>query len=420
MSSNRAFHSDVAIVGGGPVGLTLSLALAREGLTSTVFDSVDPGRFRGPNFDGRAYAMSLASRRLLESVGVWQRVASHAQPIADILVTDGRVSEGASSLYLRFSSGEFGAEGFGHMVEDRWLRGVLWNQVEACQEVTVRAPCEVIRSEAEGEGVTVQPAGGAEYRSMVVAACDGRSSPAARRAGITRTGWRYRQTALVCAIRHSKPHQGFAHEYFLPSGPFAILPLPGDVSSIVWTEERRAAEYIRRSGPGLFDSELRRRVGGFLGDIEVCSGRWFYPLEFSLADSYVADRLVLVGDSARRIHPIAGQGLNVGLQDIAAFARVVGEAFRRGEDIGRADVLRRYQAARRPAATALAFATDALNRLYSTDGPLLRLARDAGMAAVGSSGVLRRFFMQGAAGGQSRPGGPSAASPPASAPRPPA
>lgn len=402
MHNRLSYDSDIAIVGGGPVGLSLSLALARHGLTCTVFDTVAPRRFRDPEFDGRAYAISLASRRLLESVGVWQRVADRTQPIADILVTDGRVSEGASSLFLRFSSEEFGGDGFGHMVEDRWLRGALWDAAGERNEIEIRAPSEVKGLEIVGEGVAVVPSEGANHRARLCAACDGRASPTARRAGISRTGWRYRQTALVCAIEHEKPHQGFAHEYFLPSGPFAVLPLPGDLSSIVWTEETRAAAYIKRSGPYLFDSELRRRLGGFLGDVEVCGGRWFYPLEFSLADKYIADRLALVGDSAHRIHPIAGQGLNVGFQDVEVIARVVNEAFRRGEDFGRPEVLLRYQSARRPDATALAFATDALNRLFSTEGPLLRLTRDIGMAAVASSGVLRRFFMQRAAGGSSR------------------
>ena len=398
MSPSRKPDCDVAIVGGGPIGLTLALSLAREGVRSVVFDSVQPGKFREAEFDGRAYAISLASRCLLSNIGVWSPIADQARRIDDILVTDGRVSEGASPLFLHFSSAEFGGEGFGHMIEDRWLRNALWDRVEEEASVQVHAPSRVTETRAINGIAVVETESGTRLRAPVIAACDGRFSPCAERLGISRTGWAYGQTALVCAIRHTKSHKGCAHEYFLPAGPFAILPLRGNMSSIVWTEETATADYIRRAGGDVFDLELRRRVGKMLGDLEVCGRRWFYPLEFSLADTYVANRLALVGDAAHRIHPIAGQGLNVGFLDVGVLVETIVDALRRGEDIGASDVLGRYESRRRPDATILALATDALNRLFSRDDPVLRFVRDIGMSAVGRSGPMRRFFMARAAG----------------------
>ena len=389
---------DVAIVGGGPAGLALSLALAREGMRSIVFDAVPPARFRDPEFDGRAYALSLTSRRLLARLGVWQQVRDRACRITDIRVTDGRVGEGVSPLSLRFAEGEVESDGLGHMIEDRFLRNALLDRVEAEPAVTLRAPVAVCDTRAAGPVAEVETASGDVVRARLVAACDGRGSRSARRAGIRRVGWRYRQSALVTAVSHARPHGGVAHEYFLPAGPFAILPLPGNASSIVWVEQPVVAEMLHREGGTLFESELQKRFGGFLGPLEVIGRRWLYGLELSLAETCVAERMVLVGDAAHRIHPIAGQGLNVGYQDVAALAEILAAAGRRGEDPGAAPVLARYQTDRRFDSTALALATDALDRLFSNDRPGLRLARDAGMAAVGRIGPLRRFFMARAAG----------------------
>ena len=394
----NTYDCDVAVVGGGPVGLTLALALTQAGFRCAQFDSVAPERFRDPAFDGRAYAISLASRRLLTGLEIWPQLAGHAQRIDDIIVADGRVSEGASPLFLRFSRGETDSDGFGHMLEDRWLRGALLDRAEAAPGLSFHAPCRIQATRPEGTGITVEAGDGFRLRARLAAACDGRRSPAAERAGITRTGWRYDQTAIVCAVRHEKPHRGIAYEYFLPTGPFAILPLPGNVSSIVWTEDREIAGYLRQAGEAVVETELRRRFGEFLGRVELCSGCWFYPLDISLADHYVSERLALVGDAAHRIHPLAGQGMNVGFADAAALVEVLTEARARGEDIGALDVLERYQARRRFDATMLAFATDGLDRLFSSDRPGLRLLRDLGMAAVGRSGPLRRFFAARAAG----------------------
>jgi len=392
------FDSDVAIVGGGPVGLALSLALARIGLRCALFDGVAPPRFRDPAFDGRAYAISLASRRLLAQLGVWQRVADRSCRIKRILVTDGRPGEGVSPFHLRFDEGEVESDGLGHMVEDRYLRNALLDCVEAEPGIVVRAPCTVVDTSPDGLGAVVATAGGERFRARLVAACDGRASRTARRAGIRRAGRAYRQTAIVCAVAHERPHGGTAHELFLPSGPFAILPLPGDASSIVWVEHPEVAGYLAGEGTGLLAQELRKRFGGFLGRLELTGKRWLYPLELSLAERMFAERTALVGDAAHRIHPIAGQGLNMGYQDVAALSAVLRAAWRRGEDIGDGGVLMRYRSLRRFDATALAAATDMLDRLYSNDQPGLRLARDVGMHMAGRIGPLRRFMMATAAG----------------------
>lgn len=394
----QEFDCDAAVVGGGPVGLCLALALAGAGFRVQGFDPIVPERFRAPDFDGRAYAISRASRNLLTRTGVWQRVAEHACRIDDIAVADGRVSEGASPLFLRFSRGESDLDGFGHMLEDRWLRNALLDRVAEEEAIAYHTPCRIVTVRSGTAGAELETEDGQCVRARIVAACDGRASPTAANAGITRTGWRYDEMAIVCAVEHEKPHRNVAHEYFLPTGPFAILPLPGSRCSIVWTERREIAEYLQRADPDIVDGELRRRFGRFLGPIRVCGKRWFYPLELSLADSYVAPRLALVGDAAHRIHPLAGQGMNVGFADVEALVRTLTEARGRGEDPGALDVLERYQAARRFDATMLALGTDTLDRLFTIDRPGVRLLRDAGMAAVGRIGPLRRFFAGQASG----------------------
>ena len=232
----------------------------------------------------------------------------------------------------------------------------------------------------------------------MIAGCDGRQSGTGRRAGIGRTGWGYGQTALVCAVEHERPHHGIAHQFFMPTGPLAILPLPGNRSSIVWSETDDNARAIAALDDAGFMAVLRPRFGDFLGALRLAGGRFTYPLNLTLADRYVAPRLALVGDAAHGVHPIAGQGLNLGLRDVAALAEVLVTAARRGEDIGGIEVLERYEQWRRPDATALALGMDAVNRLFSNDNPVLRLGRDIGLGLVGAAPGLRRRFVRQAAG----------------------
>ncbi len=256
----------------------------------------------------------------------------------------------------------------------------------------------VTAQEPEAAGITVTLSDGRQLRARMLAGCDGRTSGTAQRAGIARTGWGYGQTAIVCALDHDLPHGGAAYQAFLPSGPLAILPLPGNRSSIVWSEEEAAAKTIMALDDAAFLDVLRPRFGDFLGALRLAGPRFAYPLGLTLANSYVAPRLALVGDAAHGVHPIAGQGLNLGLRDVAALAQVLVEAARRGEDIGAPDVLERYQQWRRPDATALALGMDTVNRLFSNDNPVLRSARTLGLGLVNALPPLRRGFMRQAAG----------------------
>jgi 2-octaprenyl-6-methoxyphenol hydroxylase len=246
--------------------------------------------------------------------------------------------------------------------------------------------------------VSLTLASGAVVKARLLIGCDGRGSGTATRAGIRRTGWAYGQTALVCAVEHALPHHGIAHQFFMPPGPLAILPLPGNRSSIVWSERHADAKRLMAADDAAFLDHLRPRFGDFLGEISLAGQRYAYPLNLTIANAFVAERLALVGDAAHGVHPIAGQGLNLGLRDVGALAQVLAEAKRRGEDFAAADVLARYQSWRRFDTAALALATDGVNRLFSNDNPALRLVRDIGMGAVSAVPGLRRAFMREAAG----------------------
>jgi 2-octaprenyl-6-methoxyphenol hydroxylase len=390
--------SDILIIGGGLNGPLLALAAARSGLSSTVIDALPEATRAEDGFNGKSYALALASVRLLRNLGVWDRVADNAQPMLDIKVSDGRAGEGPSPFFLHFDHAEIEEGPMGHMLEDRFLRRALIEAMRETPEITEISGERVVAQEVDRTGVTVTLACGRALRGRLLVGADGRASGTAARAGIRRTGWRYGQTALVAAIEHALPHHGAAHQFFMPSGPLAILPLPGNVSSIVWSETDETAAQFAALTDEDFIEVLRPRFGDFLGDIRLRGRRYTYPLSLSIANSFVADRLALIGDAAHGVHPVAGQGLNAGLRDVAALAQVLHEASRRGEDIAAADVLMRYQQWRRFDTTTLAMATDMANRLFSNDNPLLRVARDLGMGAIGHMPALRRGFIREAAG----------------------
>lgn len=389
---------DVLIVGGGLNGPALALALASAGITSTVIDARPRTDFGDPEFDGRAYALSLSSRRMLAALGVWADVEEHAQAISEIKISDGRPGEGASPLHLHFDSAEIDEGPMGHILEDRFLRTALLRVMDASPYVEQVSGARVDEQIVEPGFAQVVLDDGRRFRAALIGGCDGRSSAVARRAGINRTGWDYRQTSLVCAIAHERPHDGIAHQFFMPSGPLAILPLPGNCSSIVWTEERRRAEVIAKSSPADYLATLGPRFGDFLGEIELAGKRHSYPLGLTVAESFVAPRIALVGDAAHGIHPLAGQGLNLGLRDVAALAEVLTETFRRGLDLGAVDTLQAYQRWRRFDTALLVGATDGINRLFSNDNPILRAGRDVGLAAVNRMPWLRRGLIREAAG----------------------
>ncbi|MHA6347473.1 FAD-dependent oxidoreductase [Roseivivax sp. CAU 1761] len=398
-SAGPADACDIAIIGGGLNGAALALALARLPLRVALLDKAPPAAQDEAGFDGRAYALARASVRLLERLGLWDDLAPDAQPIAEIKVSDGRLADSGTFLGLHFASGEIEDGPMGQMVEDRHLRRALRARLRDHPRIDWREGCEVTaQTPGPGGMVLALDGGGGTLTAGLAVAADGRRSAAGARAGIRRMGWDYPQTALVCALAHERPHGGVAHQLFLPSGPLAILPLAGNRVSIVWTERRGLAEEINALPDAEYLQVLAPRFGDFLGELRPEGRRHAYPLALDLAQDIVAERLALVGDAAHAVHPIAGQGLNAGLRDIAALAHVVDHARRRGEDVGSVMVLERYAAWRRFDSATLALATDGFNRLFSNDLPGLRLLRDAGMAAVNAMPGLRRAFIREAAG----------------------
>ena len=392
------FDSDILIVGGGLNGPALALALGDTGFDVTMVDALPRGARGEDAFDGRGYALALASQRLLKALGVWTHVGENAQPLLDIRISDGRAGEGPGPFVLEFDHAEIDEGPMGYMVEDRFLSRALTRAVEAHPKVTL-INGETVTAQDIGPGsVTLTLASGKALTGRMVVGCDGRASGTCARAGIKRYGHDYGQTSLVCAIDHELPHQGAAHQFFMPPGPLAILPLPGNQCSIVWTESHAEAARIHTLDDAGYLDELRPRFGSFLGDIQLAGKRFTYPLTLTVAEQFIADRLALVGDAAHGMHPIAGQGLNAGLKDVAALAEVLTLAKRRGEDYGRIDVLERYQQWRRFDVAQMVAVTETTNRLFSNDNPLLRAARDFGLGLTNAMPGLRRGFIREAAG----------------------
>jgi 2-octaprenyl-6-methoxyphenol hydroxylase len=388
-----ATRSELIVVGGGLVGLSLGIACASAGLEVAVIDREDPARMAGEAFDGRTSAIALGSQRILAGIGLWDGIAADAEPIREI-----RVADGDSPLFLHYDHEELGSDPLGYIVENRVLRRALFARARTLPTLRHLAPSGAALCERGRHGVTVTLDDGSVLRGALLAAADGGASPLRRAAGIRTFAWNYPQIAIVCTVRHERPHLGIAVEHFLPAGPFAILPMTGDRSSIVWTENAALAPRLLALGAADFRAELTQRFGDFLGRLEVVGPRWSYKLALMHAARYGAERLVLVGDAAHVIHPIAGQGLNLGLRDVAALAELIVDTRRLGLDIGNGDVLARYERWRRFDNTALAAVTDGLNRLFSNTVPPLVLARDAGLAAVNRLKPLRRLFMQHAMG----------------------
>jgi len=390
------YDTDIVIAGGGLNGLSMALAARAGGFTVTLIDPMPQKVRANAAFDGRSYALAIASQRVLSALGVWEHIADPS-PILGIKVTDGRAGETPSPLMLAFDHAEIEEGPMGYMVEDRKLRPALLTAAAVAGVVQIDKD-SVVGEHADAHGNEVTLASGKTLNARLLVACDGKRSAIATRAGIKRTGWAYKQTALVCAVQHEKPHNGIAHQFFMPPGPLAILPLTDNRASIVWSENSARAAAIQAMSDAEYLEELRPRFGAFLGDIALAGDRFTYPLALSIASRFVDDRLALVGDAAHVVHPIAGQGLNAGLKDVAALAEVLTDAKRRGEDIGRSDVLSRYQQWRRFDTAALAIATDGFNRLFSNDNGLLRTVRDIGLAATNALPGLRRGLIREAAG----------------------
>jgi 2-octaprenyl-6-methoxyphenol hydroxylase len=394
-------------MGAGPVGGTLACRLASAGVSVALVDQAVLPPMENPAFDGRAYAIAAGSRALLEEAGLWDVLDVPPNPILDIRVSDGRVGRAASRLHLHFDHREAGDEPFGWMVEARSLRKALNARFPRQAGLHLFAPATgvVERSDA---GCLVRLKDGPVIDCRLVVAAEGRHSPLRERARIPVTRIPYDQTAIVCAVAHELPHCGLALEHFLPAGPFAALPMgpsvdaePGGaahVSAIVWTERTRAAAGFMTLDDGRFAREVGRRLGGHLGVVRAVGRRWSYPLSAMIAHRYVDTRLALAGDAAHGIHPIAGQGLNLGFRDGIALAGLIVDAVRDGEDVGGAALLGRYQRVRQADNLLMFGMTDGLDRLFSSDRRLVRVARDLGIGAVDRLGPLKRVFMRRAMG----------------------
>ena len=395
-SSDASF--DAVIAGGGLAGLSLALAL-RHGLGDTARLAVADPAFASParrSTDMRASAFAAGARRLLETVGVWARVAGDAQPMLAMEITDSRLGDAARPVFLSFDGEVEPGEPFAHMVPNALLQDALTEAARAAGIVLLPAGVEAYSAGLSGVSVTLGD--GASVTAALLAACDGGRSRLRSLAGIATVGWSYHQSAIVMTVGHERPHEGKAVEHFLPAGPFARLPLTGNRSSIVWTEASATAQRLLALPRVLLLDELEQRFGLELGALEILDEPKAFPLGFQMARRFIADRLALVGDAAHTIHPIAGQGINMGLRDVAALAEAVTDAARLGLDIGGPDVLERYQRWRRFDTVSMGVATDGLNRLFGQRSDVLRLARDIGMGFVDRLPGLKGHLIRGAAG----------------------
>jgi 2-octaprenyl-6-methoxyphenol hydroxylase len=389
-------QGSIVIGGGAFAGLALALAL-RQGLGSEVPVIVaDPALAMRPSRDPRATAIVAACRRLFDAIGAWDDVKGNAQPILDMVVTDSKLEDATRPVFLTFAGDVAPGEPFAHMVENRHLIDTLVARAGA-EGIDLRATA-ITSYEARADGIDVTLGDGGVVAASLLIAADGARSKLRERAGIATHGWDYDQSGIVVTVGHERDHEGRAEEHFLPAGPFAILPLTGKRSSLVWTERRAESARIVGLSDEEFHAELEQRFGLHLGEVKALDKPRAFPLSYFVARSFIADRLALVGDAAHVIHPIAGQGLNMGLKDVAALAEVVVDAARLGMDIGDANVLERYQRWRRFDTMAMGLATNSLNFLFSNKSTLLRTVRDIGLGIVERTPPLKNLFIREAAG----------------------
>jgi 2-octaprenyl-6-methoxyphenol hydroxylase len=394
----KTLESDVAVVGGGPAGCSLAALLAANGVGAVCIDRDDPAATLKGGFDGRTTAISFGSRRVIEAAGAWDALRQDACAIDDIKIT-----ESGSPTLLEFLVREVGETSFGWIVENRKLRAALYDRLEALKNARHIAPARVTDFERDEHGVTVHLADGRKIRAKLVVGADGRRSFTREWMGIGTRGWNYRQRGVVCIVHHEKPHNNIAVEDFRGEGPFAILPMCDDEkgrhrSSIVWTEHGPERKSAARWDEKTFNAALAERFPDFYGKVSLAGGRFTYPLSLAHAHSYIAPRMALVADAAHAIHPIAGQGLNLGLRDVAELAQLVIAAKKTGADVGSEELLRRYESARRPDNMLMAAATDTLNKLFSNDVAPARILRRMGLRMVQAAPAARKFFMKQAMG----------------------
>jgi len=401
-------HYDALIAGGGLVGLTTALALQSAGLCVAVIDTLPFETQLTPEFDGRSSAISFANMRMLDALGVQGRLKGHIGPINQILVSDGRANDGLrpggpGPHLLHFDRDELqgadAGEPLGWMVENRHMRLALLAQARKSNQIELISETKIRKKQHFGSHWKVELEDGQTVSANLLIGAEGRNSPLRKAAGIRTHEWEYGQWGVVATIEHEHEHQGIAHEYFLPTGPFAILPLSGKRCSLVWTEKPASAQFLRDCDPIFFQAELERRFGNFLGKLSATGPRWAYPLTLLAVESYTAPGLILVGDAAHGMHPIAGQGFNAGIRDTAVLADVLAQTLRNGLAVDDATALKTYEQRRRFDNASLLAATDVFVRLFSNDIAPIRHLRGVGMSLVDAIGPARRFFACEAGGG---------------------
>jgi 2-octaprenyl-6-methoxyphenol hydroxylase len=451
-------EAELIVVGGGLVGLTLAIACAEGGIRTIVIEAESAEALTSTTYDGRSAAIAYGSQQVLQAIGAWDAIAPHAQPILDIRVTDGGWHvKGEGHGHVHYSNKDLKSEvgsrksedsalsceteplsredsrpgalrsnptsdfrlptsdprlptsepPFGYIVENRVTRIALLARAKTCANLVHIAPHSVTALDLSRDAARVTLDDGRILAAQLVVAADGKQSALRRMAGIASRQFGYHQTAIVCTVMHEKPHGSVAHEHFLPAGPFAMLPMidetlaDGNVrhrSSIVWSEDPRLVPMLLKLDDTAFGQEIERRFGMSLGQVRPLGPRFSYPLTMTLADSYVRERFALTGDAAHGIHPIAGQGFNLGVRDVAALAEVLVEAGRAGLDLGSMEVLERYARWRRFDNLMLSTFMDGLTRLFSNDFAPLRLARDLGFAIFNRTMPLKRLAMRHAMG----------------------
>ena len=390
--------SDIIIVGGGLNGSLMAIAAANIGFSTIVLDSKENDGSLENRFDGRSYALALSSVRLLKNLDIFEEIIDKSQPILDIKILDGKLVQGPSQFSLHFDNNEIHDGPMGQMVEDRFIRKALFTKISKNEQIDYKFNSKVTEHKNQSGYISVTLNNGKKLNTRLLVGADGRNSELAKRAEIKKLGWKYNQSALVCAIEHETEHNGIAWQYFLPSGPLAILPMTGKRSCIVWTEQNINAKAINLFDETKYTEILAARLGNFLGKFKIIGDRHSYPLELSIADRFIDERLALIGDAAHSVHPIAGQGLNAGFKDIAVLAHIIQDAHHRGEDLGSLGVLKRYEEWRRFDSVQLAYSTDLFNKLFSNENDALRLARNIGLKLLDSIPVAKRNIIKEAAG----------------------
>ncbi len=388
---------DVVISGGGFAGMSLAIGLAQAGIKTLLIERGNISTQLEASFDGRVSAIALGSKNVLAGIGAWEGMAAHAEPILDI-----RVSDGDTPFFLHYDHKEMsestGGAPFGYIVENRYIRQALAAKAQSESNLHFIDNTQITHSEIVGNDVCVHLQYNKKITAKLLIGADGKQSAIRKMAGIGEVNWGYKQVAIVCTIEHDKPHSGVAQERFLPAGPFAALPMTGNRSSLVWVEPQNRVQTYLELPEAEFVQEIEERVGGYLGRIRVAGDRFSYPLSLMHAKSYVSERVALIGDAAHAMHPLAGQGVNLGFRDVAVLIDLLSEQSKAGKDIGDGEILKHYQRWRRFDNVAMLAVTDILNRLFSNNILPFKLARNAGFFAVSQMTPVKRFFMSHAMG----------------------